>query len=321
MTELEKCYREGEYVIEVQRLTKVFGRNTVVDSASFCVRPGVITGFLGPNGAGKTTTLRVILGLSRPTTGFATVNGREYVQHRSPLKEVGALLDANSIHGSLSPRSYLHSIALTHGISRDRVREVVLMVGLESVLTKRVKTFSLGMRQRLGIAAAMLGDPQTLIFDEPTNGLDPDGSIWFRGLLRHLAGEGKTVFLSSHLMSEMAQTVEHIVVLGRGKILADASLESILQADSEAKVRVSSPRLIALLEKLTRVATSIKMQGLYTAEVGGIPATEISELASSTGIVLEELVVIRPSLEDSYLRLTDRDSDYRADSTMSGLVQ
>lgn len=308
-------------MIDVQHLTKVFGRTTVVDSASFCVPPGVITGFLGPNGAGKTTTLRMILGLSRPTTGIATVNGREYAQHRAPLKEVGALLDATSIHGSLSPRSYLRSIALTHGISPNRVNEVILMVGLESVLNKRINPFSLGMRQRLGIAAAMLGDPQTLIFDEPTNGLDLDGSIWFRDLLRHLASEGRTVFISSHLIEEMAQTVEHLVVLGRGKILADASLESILQAGGETKIRVSSPYLTVLLEKLTRVATSIKMQGLHTAEVGGVSATEISKLASSTGAMLEELVAIRPSLEDSYFRLTDGDSDYRADPTMSGSLQ
>ena len=216
-------------MIEARGLTKRYGDSTAVDGVTFTVRPGVVTGFLGPNGAGKSTTMRMILGLDRPTAGTATVNGRAYARHRAPLHEVGALLDAKAVHGGRSARSHLLSLAATHGIPDRRVDEVLDMTGLTKAARKRVGRFSLGMGQRLGIAAALLGDPQTLIFDEPVNGLDPEGVLWVRTLLRSLAAEGRTVLLSSHLMTEMAMTADHLVILGRGRVLADAPTREIVE--------------------------------------------------------------------------------------------
>ena len=208
-------------MIEAQGLTKQFGPKTAVDQVSFTVKPGMVTGFLGPNGAGKTTTMRMIVGLDRPTGGSVTINGSRYADLKSPLREVGILLDAKAVHPGRSARNHLLAIAATHGIGRARVDEVIGLTGLESVAGKRVGGFSLGMGQRLGIAAALLGDPATLILDEPVNGLDPEGVMWVRQLARHLASEGRTIFLSSHLMSEMALTADHLIVLGRGRIVAD----------------------------------------------------------------------------------------------------
>ncbi|HET8896690.1 MAG TPA: ATP-binding cassette domain-containing protein, partial [Protaetiibacter sp.] len=229
-------------MIEATRLTKRYGAKTAVDDATFSVRPGMVTGFLGPNGAGKSTTMRMIVGLDRPTSGTVTIDGRPYSALEAPLREVGVLLDAKAVHPGRSARGHLRALAATHSIPSSRVDEVIGLTGLDAVAGKRVKGFSLGMGQRLGIAAALLGDPATLILDEPVNGLDPEGVIWVRKLARHLASEGRTVFLSSHLMSEMAQTADHIIVLGRGRVIADAPVAEIVAgATGQSAVRVRSP--------------------------------------------------------------------------------
>ncbi|MGL4339236.1 MAG: ABC transporter ATP-binding protein, partial [Rhodoglobus sp.] len=243
-------------MIEVRELSKHYGAVKAVDDISFTVKPGIVTGFLGPNGAGKSTTMRLIVGLDRPSTGSATVNGAPYAAHRAPLREVGALLDAKAVHTGRSALNHLRALAATHAISRRRVDEVIALTGLESVARRRVGGFSLGMGQRLGIAAALLGDPATLILDEPVNGLDPEGVIWVRTLARSLASEGRTVFLSSHLMSEMAQTADHIIVLGRGRVIADAPVDDILSQSTGGSVRVRTPdsaRLAELLASPDRV--------------------------------------------------------------------
>ncbi|HWK92509.1 MAG TPA: ATP-binding cassette domain-containing protein, partial [Luteimicrobium sp.] len=219
-------------MIEAHGLTKRYGPKTAVDGISFTVRPGTVTGFLGPNGAGKSTTMRMIMGLDRPTAGSVTVNGKPYAQHRSPLTEVGALLEAKAVHTGRTAYNHLRALAATHGIPASRVGEVIEMTGLQAVAKKRVGGFSLGMGQRLGIAVALLGDPKTLILDEPVNGLDPEGVLWVRNLARFLASEGRTVFLSSHLMSEVAQTADRVLVIGRGKILADASVQEFVDGSS-----------------------------------------------------------------------------------------
>src|SRR5690554_6917517 len=238
-------------MIEATNLTKRYGKKTAVDDVTFTVEPGRVTGFLGPNGAGKSTTMRMIVGLDRPTAGRVRVNGRLYAEHRAPLQEVGTLLDAKAVHTGRTAYNHLLAMAATHGIGRKRVDEVVEMTGLGPVARKRVGGFSLGMGQRLGIAAALLGDPQTLILDEPVNGLDPEGVLWVRNLVRYLAGQGRTVFLSSHLMSEMAQTADHIFVIGRGSILADAPVAEIVAAGTAGRVRVRTPRA-GELEQLLR---------------------------------------------------------------------
>ena len=229
-------------MIEAHGLTKTYGKRTAVDGVTFTVQPGRVTGFLGPNGAGKSTTMRLILGLDRPTSGRVLVNGRPYAEHPSPLKEVGALLDAKALHPARSAVKHLSVLAATHGIHRSRVDEVMAMTGITDTARKRVKGFSLGMGQRLGIAAALLGDPRTVIFDEPVNGLDPEGVQWVRTLSRHLASEGRAVFLSSHLMSEMAQTADHLIVIGRGRIIADAPVAEIL-AQGQDRTLVRSDQL------------------------------------------------------------------------------
>jgi ABC-2 type transport system ATP-binding protein len=228
-------------VIEAVQLTKRFGAKTAVDDLSFTVRPGVVTGFLGPNGAGKSTTMRLILGLDRPTTGSATVNGRRYADHRAPLHEVGALLEARAFHTGRSARDHLLALAATHRIPRSRVEEMIGLVGLEGVAGRRAGGFSLGMGQRLGIAAALLGDPATLLLDEPVNGLDQEGIRWVRALLKGLAAEGRTVFVSSHLMNEMAVTADHVIVVGRGRLLADLGIEEFVRTARGSVVRVRSP--------------------------------------------------------------------------------
>jgi len=300
-------------MIRAVGLTKQYGQRTAVDGISFEVKPGLVTGFLGPNGAGKSTTMRLIAGLDRATAGTVTVNGKPYAQHHSPLREVGILLDAKAVHTGRSARNHLLALAATHGIGSGRVDEVIGMAGLDSVARKRVGAFSLGMGQRLGIAAALLGDPSTLILDEPVNGLDPEGVIWVRNLVRHLASQGRTVFLSSHLMSEMAQTADHIIVLGRGRIIADAPVSSILaQAKGSGTVRVRTPdseRLTALLggEHVSRTGADPAL-----LEISGITAAHVGELAARAGVILHELTPQASSLEDAYLELTQQDVEYRS---------
>jgi ABC-2 type transport system ATP-binding protein len=298
-------------VIEATGLTKRYGPKTAVDGIDFTVRPGIVTGFLGPNGAGKSTTMRMIIGLDRPTAGSVTIDGKRYAELRAPLREVGALLDAKAVHTGRSARDHLRALAATHGIRRHRVDEVIALTGLESVATKRVGGFSLGMGQRLGIAAALLGDPAVLILDEPVNGLDPEGVIWVRTLSRQLAAEGRTIFLSSHLMSEMAQTADHIIVLGRGRIIADAPVADIvaLAAGDSVRVRTPDPGFAAMLSEAGG-AVNLAADGSFV--VSGIPAPRVGELAAGHGVVLHELVALAGSLEDAYLSLTQDEVEYHA---------
>lgn len=302
--------KEGA-MIEVAGLTKRYGPRTAVDDVSFTVRPGAVTGFLGPNGAGKSTTMRMIVGLARPTAGTATVGGRPYGRHRAPLGEVGVLLDARAVHGGRPARDHLLALARTHGIGRRRVDEVVELTGLAPVARRRAGTFSLGMGQRLGIAAALLGDPHTVILDEPVNGLDPDGVLWVRRLLRGLAAEGRTVFLSSHLMSEMAVTADHVVVLGRGRVLADAPLSELV-AGELARVQVRTPQAPALAAVLAGPGVEVRPAGPDLLEVAGLEAPAIATAAASAGVVLHGLTPVSASLEDAYLRLTAEDVEYRS---------
>ena len=299
-------------MIEAVALTKRYGEKTAVDGIDFQVHPGRVTGFLGPNGAGKSTTMRMIVGLDRPTSGSVTLNGKKYADLKAPLHEVGVLLDAKAVHTGRSAYNHLRALAATHGISRHRVDEVIALTGLESVARKRVGGFSLGMGQRLGIASALLGDPATLILDEPVNGLDPEGVIWVRTLARHLASEGRTVFLSSHLMSEMAQTADHIIVLGRGKVIADAPVGDIIALAAGDSVRVRTPdaqRLSALLAGPEVTVTATDPDLLV---VNGLAAARIGELAAGSGVVLHELTPLAGSLEDAYLALTEDDVEYHA---------
>jgi len=300
-------------MIELTRLTKTYGDKTAVNDISATIQPGKVTGFLGPNGAGKSTTMRMIMGLDRPTHGTAIVNGKRYVEHKSPLTEVGALLDAKAVHTGRTAHNHLLAMAATHGIPKSRVHEVIGLTGLEAVAGKRVGGFSLGMGQRLGIAAAMLGDPATLILDEPVNGLDPEGVLWVRQFARHLASEGRTVFLSSHLMSEMAQTADHIIVLGRGRILADAPVQAILDGVTQSSVRVRSPQIDALARAIQGADVSITGLESELVEVSGLSAAQIGEAAAQFGIVLHELSPINASLEQAYLALTQDEVEYRTE--------
>ncbi|MEO8907772.1 MAG: ATP-binding cassette domain-containing protein [Microbacteriaceae bacterium] len=300
-------------MIQIEGLTKRYGAKTAVDNVSFTVQPGRVTGFLGPNGAGKSTTMRIIVGLDRPTHGTATVGGKRYAGLAAPLREVGALLDAKAIHTGRSAYNHLLAMAATHGIPKSRVHEVIAMTGLESVASKRVGGFSLGMGQRLGIAAALLGDPATLILDEPVNGLDPEGVVWVRQLARHYAAEGRTVFLSSHLMSEMAQTADHIVVLGRGRVLADAPVADILSGATHNSVRVRTPHAQLLAERIAGPDISISSTEAGVLEVTGITAAQIGEAAAASGVVLHELTPVSASLEQAYLELTHDDVEYRTE--------
>ncbi|MBD7919147.1 ABC transporter ATP-binding protein [Cellulomonas sp. Sa3CUA2] len=300
-------------MIEAIGLTKRYGDKTVVDHMDFTVQPGKVTGFLGPNGAGKSTTMRMVVGLDRPSAGSVTVNGKPYAQHRAPLGEVGVLLDAKAVHGGRSAREHLLAQATTHGIGKRRVEEVMELTGLTPVARQRAGRFSLGMGQRLGIAAALLGDPQTLILDEPVNGLDPEGVLWVRTLLRGLATEGRTVFLSSHLMSEMALTADHLIVIGRGRIVADAPVADVVALAGKPAVRVRTPdvrRLAALLA--TRPGIELASTGTDVLDVTGTTAPEVAALAASAGIVLHELAPVQASLEDAYLQLTGDSVEYRS---------
>jgi len=291
-------------MIEVRELTKRYGDKTAVDGLTFTVRPGIVTGFLGPNGAGKSTTMRMIMGLDRPTSGTATINGSPYAGLRAPLHEVGALLEARAVHTGRSARNHLLALAATTGIPRRRVDEVIDLVGLHEVAGRRAGGFSLGMGQRLGIASALLGDPGTLILDEPVNGLDPEGILWIRRLMQGLAAEGRTIFVSSHLMSEMALTAEHLIVIGRGRLIADAPVHEFIDRAAGATVRVRSPQAVGLYDLLTGPGVTITSVGRGVFEVAGVPAEEIGNRAAAHGIVLHELSPQQPSLEEAFMALT-----------------
>jgi ABC-2 type transport system ATP-binding protein len=302
-------------VIEAHNLTKDYGKKRAVDELSFVVEPGVVTGFLGPNGSGKSTTMRLILGLDSPTAGTVTVNGKPYREHPAPLHEVGALLEARSVHTGRSAYNHLLALAQTHGIPRRRVNELIDMVGLHEGAKKRAGQVSLGMGQRLGIAAALLGDPQTVMLDEPVNGLDPEGIHWIRNLLRGLAAEGRTVFVSSHLMSEMALTADHLIVVGRGRLIADTSVDDFVRHASGNVVRVRSPQADALRAHLIGPAdVTVTVVEPDVLEVSGLTAPQIGEAAAGNGIVLHELMAQQVSLEEAFMDLTRDDVEFRAGS-------
>lgn len=300
-------------MIEIQHLSKRYGSKLAVDDISATIKPGVVTGFLGPNGAGKSTTMRMIVGLDHPSSGTVLVGGKRYAEHRAPLREVGALLEAKAVHTGRTAFNHLLALAATHGIPKKRVKEVIELTGLSSVANKRVGGFSLGMGQRLGIAAALLGDPHTLILDEPVNGLDPEGVLWVRELTRHLAREGRTVFLSSHLMSEMAQTADHVIVLGRGRIIADAPMSDVIAASAGNLVHVRTAQPGELTRALAGPDISVTARETGLLEVAGLDARQIGECAASAGIVLHELTPVNASLEDAYLALTQDAVEYRTE--------
>ena len=291
-------------MIEARDLTKDYGEKRAVDGLTFTVQPGIVTGFLGPNGSGKSTTMRLILGLDAPTHGDVTVNGRHYRDHAAPLHEVGALLEARSVHTGRSAYNHLLALAQTHGIPKRRVSELIDLVGLHEVARKRTGQFSLGMGQRLGIAAALLGDPKTVMLDEPVNGLDPEGIHWVRNLLKGLAAEGRTVFVSSHLMSEMALTADHLVVIGRGKLIADTSVDDFVARASQKVVLVRSPELERLRTKLARPDVSFGTSENGALEVHGLTTEQVGEAAADAAIVLHELTPQQASLEEAFMNLT-----------------
>ena len=299
-------------MIEVHELTKRYGAKTAVDGLTFTVKPGIVTGFLGPTGAGKSTTMRMILGLDRPTSGTATVNGRLYAEHTAPLHEVGALLEARAVHTGRSAYHHLLAMAATNGIPTARVHEVIDIVGLHEVARKRAGGFSLGMGQRLGIASALLGDPRTLILDEPVNGLDPEGIRWIRNLMHELAADGRTVFVSSHLMNEMAVTAEHLIVVGRGRLIADVSVTEFIRQAAQNTVRVRSPHAATLHAVLAGPDVAITSIDRGVFEVSGLGADRIGELAAGAGLILHELSPQQPSLEEAFMALTHDAVEYPA---------
>jgi ABC-2 type transport system ATP-binding protein len=299
-------------MIQARHLTKRYGATVAVRDLSFEVLPGRVTGFLGPNGAGKSTTMRMILGLDAPASGEVTIHGIRYHELPDPLREVGALLDAGAFHGGRSARNHLRWLAQSNRIPGRRVAEVIGLVGLDEMADKRAGGFSLGMRQRLGIAAALLGDPGVLLFDEPVNGLDPEGIVWIRTLLRSLAAEGRTVFVSSHLMSEMALTADHLVIIGRGELIADISAAAFVRENAKVHVRVQSPQAGALAQLLTARGASVGQAGGGALAVTGMDRAGVGELAAASGVVLHELTMHEPSLEAAYLQLTQDVVDYRA---------
>jgi ABC-2 type transport system ATP-binding protein len=299
-------------VIEARGLTKDYADKRAVDDLSFEVHPGVVTGFLGPNGSGKSTTMRLILGLDRPTKGDVTVNGKHYREHNAPLHEVGALLEARSVHTGRSARNHLLALAQTHGIRRSRVDELIDVVGLHDVAKKRAGQFSLGMGQRLGIATALLGDPHTIMLDEPVNGLDPEGIHWIRNLLKSFAAEGRTVFVSSHLMSEMSLTADHLIVIGRGKLIADTSVADFLAGASKQLVHVRTPQGAALREVLAGLGGTVSDADAGLLEVSGLTAEQIGEAAAAQSIVLHELTPHQASLEEAFMDLTRGELEFAA---------
>lgn len=304
-------------MIEVRTLTKRFGEATAVDGIDFTVRPGVVTGFLGPNGAGKSTTMRMILGLDRPTSGSALVNGRRYIDAPAPLREVGALLEAHAVHPGRSARDHLRWLAASNGLPAGRVDAVLDQAGLTAVAGQRAGRFSLGMGQRLGIAAALLGDPSVIVLDEPVNGLDPEGIRWIRGLARDLAAEGRTVLISSHLMSEMALTADHLLVIGRGRLLADCPTQDFIDRHATSYVRVRSPQP----ESLTRLLTEHGLEATGHGDELRVPTADparVGDLAGAAGLTLHELTLMRSSLEDAFMTLTADSVDYHSQVTSEG---
>ncbi|HLL37762.1 MAG TPA: ABC transporter ATP-binding protein [Streptomyces sp.] len=300
-------------MIELEGLTKRYGEKVAVNNLTFAVRPGMVTGFLGPNGAGKSTTMRMILGLDRPTAGDVRIDGRHYDRLRDPLKYIGALLDAKAVHGGRSAYHHLLCLAQSNGIPRQRVHEVLDTVGLTAVARKKAKGFSLGMGQRLGIAAALLGDPRILMFDEPVNGLDPEGIHWIRTLMKSLASQGRTVFVSSHLMSEMALTADHLVVIGQGRLLADTSMADFIARNSRSYVRIRTPQPERLLDVLHGAGITAA-DGGGAFEVDGEKPERIGELAAEHQVVLHELSPQQASLEEAFMRLTAESVEYHAHS-------
>jgi ABC-2 type transport system ATP-binding protein len=298
-------------VIEARNLTKRYGDKVAVDDLSFTVKPGIVTGFLGPNGSGKSTTMRLILGLDAPTRGDVKVNGKHYRDHAAPLHEVGALLEARSVHTGRSAYNHLLALAQTHGIARRRVDELIDLVGLHEVANKRAGQFSLGMGQRLGIAAALLGDPSTVMMDEPVNGLDPEGIHWIRHLLKGLAAEGRTVFVSSHLMSEMALTADHLIVIGRGRLIADTSVDDFIRQASALVVHVRSPQATELNALLGAGGVKISSDEPGLLVVEGLTPAAIGEVAAKHGIVLHELAAQTASLEQAFMNLTQDDVEFK----------
>jgi ABC-2 type transport system ATP-binding protein len=304
-------------VIEVRGVTKRFQDTLAVDDLSFDVKPGQVTGFLGPNGSGKSTTMRIIMGLDAADSGSATVNGRRFHDLPLPLREVGALLEARAIHPGRSAFNHLWYLARSNDIPRSRVLQVLEMVGLEKVARKRAGKFSLGMGQRLGIAAALLGDPQVLLFDEPVNGLDPEGILWVRNLLKGLAAEGRTVFVSSHLMSEMALTADHIVVIGRGKLISAGSTSEFIAESSEQFVRVRSPQIERLEELLRANGAAVRREAEGSLAVSSLSAPQIGDLAGTNGIFLHELATQSASLEEAFMELTRESVEFHGESLPS----
>jgi ABC-2 type transport system ATP-binding protein len=299
-------------MIEARSLTKRYGSTVAVSDLSFTIRPGLVTGFLGPNGAGKTTTMRMILGLDRPTGGKVTVGGVPYARLKWPMREVGALLDAKAVHGGRTARSYLLSLAQTNDIPRRRVEEVLGIVGLSDVARKRSKGFSLGMSQRLGIAAALLGDPQILMFDEPVNGLDPEGIRWIRTLMRGLASEGRTVLVSSHLMSEMENTADHLLVIGRGRLITDCSMAEFLAGAAGQSVRVRTTAADVLAAAVTAANGAVSVISGDELEVRGLTEDQVAEIAFANGVRVQHLSTSKASLEQAFMELTADSVEYHA---------
>jgi ABC-2 type transport system ATP-binding protein len=307
-------------MIEAKGLTKRYGDKLAVSDLSFAVRPGTVTGFLGPNGAGKSTTMRMILGLDRPTAGEALINGRPFAQASAPMQMVGALLDPKNVHGGRTAHAHLTALVQSNGLPRRRVEEVLAMTGMTEAAGRRIKGFSLGMSQRLGIAAAMLGDPEILIFDEPVNGLDPEGILWIRRFMQSLAAEGRTVFVSSHLMSEMENTAAHLIVIGLGKLLADMSTADFIATNSAGVVRVRTPQLEALLEAL-------RTAGLHTnavdghVDVMGTTTDAVGDVAAANRLTVHELYAQRSSLEQAFMEMTRESVEYHAAEATVGSGQ
>jgi ABC-2 type transport system ATP-binding protein len=300
-------------MIEARSLTRRYGATIAVDDLSFTVQPGIVTGFLGPNGAGKSTTMRMILGLDRPTSGQALVNGRPYARAKAPLREVGALLDAKAVHGGLTARAHLIALTQSNGLPERRVDEVLDLTGMTSAAGKRIKGFSLGMSQRLGIAAAMLGDPQILMFDEPVNGLDPEGIVWIRTFMQSLAAAGRTVFVSSHLMSEMALTAQHLIVIGRGRLLADMTTQQFIDENSAGGVRVRTPQPEALLDTIIRAGGRARRVDGFI-QVDDLTTDAIGDLAAAHRLTVHELFQFRSSLEEAFMEMTRDSVEYHATS-------
>lgn len=307
-------------MIEAKGLTKVYGDKTAVGGVSFTVQAGQVTGFLGPNGAGKSTTMRMIMGLDTPTAGTVTVNGVPFAKHAAPLREIGALLDAKAVHTSRTAYNHLLAMAATHSIPKKRIHEVIEMTGLGDVAKKKVKGFSLGMGQRLGIAAALLGDPQTIILDEPVNGLDPEGVVWVRNLVKYLASEGRTVFLSSHLMSEMALTADHLIVIGRGKIIADAPIKDIITGKGQARTRVRTDQPERFMQLLAANGVSVEAQDRELLEVTGLDPRGIARAALENQVMVYELTPLQASLEEAYMELTKDEVEYHSHITTGAPV-